>query len=225
METDHTDGVADSTPESRHVHHTKRVFPNPLPVLSLTVLQWRWQVPWSPQWALPVLWVWSSPRATAASLGHPSQIICIHRMLSPCRVLRAPTLIVHLPRGPRTCCWIQVCVFSTLHCRSKGTAISRKPQGEVCGDSYWLGLQLLSAVSQRPANSPVLIMFAYCCLSVVPVCFYSHPSAQLRIVVLSWESLCSGVGFWFGHHLNSRQGEKSKKNAWFTEHCEGCCEG
>lgn len=96
---------------------------------------------------------------------------------------------------------------------------------EIFGDSYWLGLQLLSAVSQRPADSPVLIMFAYCCLSVVPVCFYSHPSAQLRIVVLSWESLCSGVGLWFGHHLDSRQREKSKKNAWFTEHCEGCCEG
>lgn len=146
-------------------------------------------------------------------------------MLSPYRVLQAATLVVHLCKVPPTCCWTQVCVFSTLHRCSKGTAISCKPQGEICGDSYWLGLQLLSAVSQRPANSPVLIMFAYCCLSVVPVCFYSHPSAQLRIVVLSWESLCRGVGLWLELHLDSRQGEKSKKDAWFIEHCEGCCGG
>lgn len=107
----------------------------------------------------------------------------------------------------------------------KALQVSRKPQGEML---WWFILACFTAAQCSVAETcklPVLIMFAYRCLSVVPVCFYSHPSAQLRIVVLSWESLCSGVGLWFGHHLDSRQGEKSKKDAWFTEHYKGCCGG
>lgn len=115
-------------------------------------------------------------------------------MLSPSRVLKAATLIVSLLIGPQTCCWIQISLFSTLHFVPKAMQSPASHRERCCGDSCWLGLQLLSVVLQRPAISPVLIMVAYCCLSVVPVCFYSHPSAELRIVVLSWESLCNSVG-------------------------------
>lgn len=96
---------------------------------------------------------------------------CHPNSLSP---HRPPNLLL----DPSQCFLYSVCCSKPLQ--------SPTSQGEIiCGDSYWLGLQLLSAASQRPANSPVLIMFAYCCLSVVPVCFYSHPSAQLRIVAVS----------------------------------------
>lgn len=110
-------------------------------------------------------------------------------MLSPSSILQAPTLIACFPTGPYTCCWILVSIFST-HCAvPRGIAVFCKLQGYML---WWFILAWFAVaqcrVSQRPAKIPtVLIMFAFCCLSVVPVCFYSHPSAKLRIAAfLLW---------------------------------------
>jgi hypothetical protein len=136
----------------------------------MTMLKRRWQVPWYPQWAQPVLCVRSlpaPPNPTGTPEGYsnlagpsilnnllPQDAIsqqgaagCYPNSLSP---HRPPNLLLDLRQ------WFLHPTFS-----SKGTAVSCKPQGEML---WWFILAWFAAAQCSVAETCKLPRLDYGCL-------------------------------------------------------------